>query len=296
MQLQDQNTLDFYQQPGVLTSAGAYVALFDDLPGDIPGLVAVGQGLLIHEHLAPAYDVTLSDEDRASVHIRSVAKLLERIIATDDRPLTTARAAGARVAVNCRHFSVLMVAMLRAQGTPARARCGFGGYFGTGAFEDHWACEYWQADKRRWALVDSQVDSCQCSMFPIDFDLTDVPEDRFVRAGQAWQQYRAGVADPAQFGLTMLKEAGDWWIAANLMRDAAALNNMELLPWDCWGAMPGPDDPIDDERLALFDGLARLTQAPDDHFNELQRLYQDDDRVRVPAVVFSAARQRLEEV
>jgi hypothetical protein len=35
---------------------------------------------------------------------------------------------------------VLAAAMLRAQGTPARARCGFGGYFGSGAFEDHWVC------------------------------------------------------------------------------------------------------------------------------------------------------------
>jgi hypothetical protein len=35
-----------------------------------------------------------------------------------------------------------------------------------------------------------------------------------------------------KFGLSQLDEAGYWWIAANLLRDVAALNNMEMLPWD----------------------------------------------------------------
>lgn len=56
-------------------------------------------------------------------------------------PLTQPRAPEQRVAGNCRHFSVLAVSMFRAQGVPARARCGFGGYFGTNTFEDHRVCE-----------------------------------------------------------------------------------------------------------------------------------------------------------
>jgi Transglutaminase-like superfamily len=35
-----------------------------------------------------------------------------------------------RLPGNCRHFTVLMTALLRAHGTAARARCGFGGYYG----------------------------------------------------------------------------------------------------------------------------------------------------------------------
>ena len=66
------------------------------------------------------------------MHLRPVAALLGQLMAGDGRPLTAAREPAARLAGNCRHFTVLAVAMLRAQGTPARARCGFGGYFGTG--------------------------------------------------------------------------------------------------------------------------------------------------------------------
>src|SRR5579872_4004659 len=236
--------LTYYTRPGVMTSAGRFAALLDGLPRDVPALAAVGQGLLIHEHMAGGYGVTLSEEDRSSVHTRPAEELLAQIVARDSRPLDVARPPEARLPGNCRHFTVLMTAMLRAHGTPARARCGFGGYFGTGTFEDHWVCEYWNAAEKRWILVDAQVDDWQREWFCIGFDVTDVPRDRFLTGGRAWAAYRSGAADPAAFGLTLTNEAGDWWIAANLMRDAAALRNTEVLPWDCWGAMPGPEDTI----------------------------------------------------
>jgi hypothetical protein len=289
-------TLDFYTQPAVMTSAGDYAHLFDGLPRDIPGLAAVAQGLLIHEHLVEAYGVTLSDERQRNVHIRPVERILERLMAEDDRPLTTARSPEARLPGNCRQFTVLTVAMLRAQGVPARARCGFGGYFGPDSFEDHWVCEYWHAGNGRWILADAQVDDVQKGFFPIDFNLMDVPRDRFVIAGDAWTQCRAGKADPAKFGLSIISESGLWFIASNLLRDAAALYNMEMLPWDDWGAMPAPDESIEDEKLEFFDHLAALTLAPDDSFDELRERFAEDDRLRVPPTVYNAVLKREEAV
>jgi Transglutaminase-like superfamily len=287
-------TLAFYTQPGVMTSVGRYAPLLAELPGDVAGLAAAAQGLLIHEFIAPAYGVTLSGADRDSVHVRPAEGLLERITARDGRPLAAAREPRDRVATNCRGFTVLMVAMLRARGTPARARCGFGGYFTEGWFEDHWVCEYWHAGEQRWVLIDAQIDARQREMFSIDFDVTDVPRDRFLIAGDAWALCRSGAADPGKFGLSEIGEAGDWWIAGNLMRDAAALGNLEVLPWDCWGAMPEEDEAIGDARCALFDRLAALTQWPDRAFDELRGLVRDDDRLRVPPVVHNAVRQRDE--
>jgi hypothetical protein len=296
MQVHDQPRLDFYSRPATMTSPGPYAPLLGGLPRDIPGLAAVAHGLLIHEHIAPAYGVTLSDEERASVHVRPVERMLELIVARDSRPLDVARAPEARLPVNCRHFTVLMVTMLRAQGTPARARCGFGGYFHETMFEDHWVCEYWHAGQQRWILVDAQIDARQRDLFSIDFDVADVPRDQFVIAGDAWARCRAGAADPNTFGLSIVNEAGDWWIAGNLMRDAAALGNVELLPWDCWGAMPREDETIDESCRALFDRLAALTQSPDGSFAELQRLCQEDGRLRVPPTVRNAVRMRDEPI
>jgi hypothetical protein len=285
-----------YAAYGQQTSPGRHEALFDGLPSGIGALCEIVQGLIVHEFLTQRYGFELSDERRATVHVRPVEQMLHHIAAEDGRPLTAAREPSARFVGDCRHFTVLTVAMLRAQGTPARARCGFGGYFGSGMFEDHWVCEYWNTDAGRWVLADAQLDDMQRRLFGIDFDPLDVPRDQFVVAGQAWEQYRQGKADPATFGLSALKEGGDWWIAANLVRDVAALNNMEMLPWDVWGAMPKPDEAIDDERVALFDRLATLTRDPDTPLSELTGIYLNDDRLRVPDSVFNAVLNRVDPV
>jgi hypothetical protein len=290
MPVLDQPTAGFYTAPGRMTSAGSYAPLLEALPQDIAVLTAVAQGLLVHEHMAHGYGVNLSEADRASVHIRPVQELLAQIVDRDGRPLDFAREPAARLPANCRHFTVLMTAMLRAHGTPARARCGFGGYFTPGRFEDHWVCEYWLAGEERWVLVDAQIDDRQRGWFRIDFDVTDLPAGRFLTGGQAWNRYRSGAADPGSFGLSLVNEAGDWWIAANLMRDAAALCNTEMLPWDCWGAMPKPDQPITSELAALFDRLAALTENPDAAHAELRQLCEDDERLRVPPVVHNHLR------
>lgn len=295
MKVGESAALEFYTTPGPMTEPGRYAPLLAGLPRDIAGLAAVAQGLLIHEHMASGYGVELSDSDRASVHIRPVEQILEQIVARDSRPLAVPRTPAGRLPGNCRHFTLLTTAMLRAQGTPARARCGFGGYFGTGAFEDHWVCEYWHAEKQWWVLADAQIDDVQRAWFEVDFDLTDVPRDRFLVAGDAWARYRSGKADPTKFGLSLLNEAGAWWIAGNLMRDAAALLNIELLPWDCWGAMPTPEDVIGDDLAELFDRLADLTLEPDKAPAELRQLCEDD-RLRVPPAVRNSLRGRDEAV
>ncbi|MFB9236104.1 transglutaminase domain-containing protein [Plantactinospora siamensis] len=295
MPTQSPATLADYARPGRMTSAGAYAPLLERLPDGVAGLAAVEHGLLIHEHIAHRYGVTLTDADRDTVHLRPVEQLLARIVERDDRPLGAPRPPERRVAANCRHFTVLLVTALRLRGIPARARCGFGAYFAAGLYEDHWVAECWDARRGRWVLVDAQLDEPQRELFGIDFDVTDVPRDRFVVAGDAWLRCRAGEADPDTFGLSIIPEAGMWWVAANLMRDAAALVGLELLPWDVWGVMPGPAETIDDARTALFDELARLTLDPDAHADELRRLMADD-RLRVPARVRNALRDRDEPV
>jgi hypothetical protein len=286
--------LDFTARSAVMTSAGDHAPLLDDLPAELGALVRVVQGLLLHEHHASAYGVTLSDERRDESHIRPVERMLDRLLARDAWPLQAARPAEARLICVCRHFALLLVAMLRAKGIPARTRCGFADYFGTGRFEDHWVCEYWKPEEDRWVLVDAQIDELQRAKFKPPFDVLDVPRDRFLIAGEAWAKCRAGDADAGDFGIFDMR--GLWFVAGNVLRDAAALNNMEMLPWDVWGAMGGPDQPLSADQLAMFDQLSALTRMPDAAFAALQVIYDADTRLRVPATVFNAVRRRLEPV
>src|SRR5262249_28747353 len=147
------------------------------------------------------YGVALSDERRSASHIRPVERMLDHLLAHNGQPLSVTRPVDERLVGVCRHFTVLLVAMLRAQGVPARARCGFGVYFKPGHFEDHWVCEYWKSAEGRWVLVDAQIDELQWATLKPDFDVLDVPRDRFVIAGDAWAQCRAGDTDPSTFGI-----------------------------------------------------------------------------------------------
>ena len=104
----------YYLEPAVMTAAGDYRLLLKDLPQGAAALAGVAHGLLIHEHIAGAYGVTLTEERRASVHVRPAAALLGRMMAGDSRPLTVPREPADRLPGNCRHFTVLTVAMLRA--------------------------------------------------------------------------------------------------------------------------------------------------------------------------------------
>jgi hypothetical protein len=244
----------------------------------------------MHEHVAPAYGLTLSPEQHAQAHLRPVEKILETISAQDKRPLPVARPAGERVVGVCRHFTLLHVAMLRAQGVAARARCGFGAYFEKGKFIDHWVTEYWNDVDKRWVLVDSQLDARQRELFKVTFDPLDVPRDQFLVAGDAWKLCRAGKADPASFGI--LDMYGLWFIAGNVIRDVAALNNHEMLPWDVWGAMNPNDAALD---KPFIDHLAELSHAPDEHLDELRAVYEDK-RIAVPGTVFNAVLNRPDPV
>src|SRR5579862_3066216 len=292
----DMDITAFYSQPTGFTSPGSHAGALAGLPADLAGLTEVAHGVIVHEHMAGMYGFELADARRASVHVRPVSRLLDQIAGEDGRPLDVAREPSARVPGNCRHFTVFTVAALRAHGIPARARCGFGGYFGTGWHEDHWVCEYWDAAAGRWTLADAQIDDVQRKVFGIGFDVLDVSRDDFLVAGDAWRRCRAGLADPGTFGLSLLGEGGYWWIADNLLRDVAALNNVEMLPWDAWGGMLRPNEEPDEAQLAFFDQLAALTTDPDAGFAELTARYQADARLTVPATVYNAVLNRVDEV
>lgn len=270
--------------------AGARARLFDGLPDDVAGLAGMIQGLLIHEHMVDTYGVTLSDRQRGEPHVRGVEAMLESIIAHDPRPLSRARPPNERFAGCCRHFTTMLVAMLRHKGIEARARCGFATYFTKGLFVDHWVAEYFDAARRRWVLVDAEIDPRLRELFGIDFDTLDVPRDRFLVAGEAWRRCRDGEADPGTFGV--LDMFGLWFVASNVIRDVTALADRPMLPWDVWGAMTLVDADID---TGLIDRLAISSRAPDADPAAL-RAACDDPRVRVPGTVFNAVLGRPETV
>jgi len=240
--------------------------------------------------------VELTPQQAEAIHERDSARLLATAQAVDPRPLDEPRQPANRVGARCHAFSRLTVAMLRAAGVPARARCGFGTYFRPGWFEDHWVAEYWNAADDRWQMVDAQLDATWRTMLRYDGDPCSINPTEFVTAGHAWQAWRRGELDAAQCGLSAIDEHGAHWIAGNLRLDLAALNKVEMLPWDVWGSGWEPGAEPTGAQLELFDAVAALTVDPDARFAELRTRYETDDELRMDGTVFNVLRGQLETV
>jgi hypothetical protein len=290
------NPLEYYASLGPMTDPGGHADLLEGLPTDIRALCQCVQGILLHIFWAERYGAMLSEEREQEVQIRSVANMLTRIRELDDQPLTIARPLESRLVGNCRDFATLFCGMLRYQGVPVRARCGFGAYFEPEHYEDHWVCEAWNDDEERWVLVDAQLDAFQCEALDIQFDPCDVPRNQFLVAGKGWQLCRAGQADPNRFGIFDMH--GMWFIRGNLLRDLASLNKVELLPWDTWGLMEKEDEDLSAEDMTLLDRVATLALAGSDEFPEVRAIYDTDARLRVPPFVrsYTSTGVRTEEI
>lgn len=262
---------DFYADPGVMTDLSAHAKLIDELPRDVASLARTVSVLVVHRFWAQAYRTEITTARDKEQGIRGASPMVKRIIEIDPRPLTAPRLPDGRVVGICRHFATLLCAILRYQGVPARARCGFASYFQPGKYVDHWVTEYWNDTEQRWVMVDSQLDGLQVAIVKPDFDPLDVPRERFWVAGQAWQRVRRGEVAGDLFGIADMW--GPWFVKGDLQLDVAALNKVELLPWDVERLPhPLPDD--------LMDAVAVLSTGDSAAIDQLRDLYISDDRLR----------------
>jgi transglutaminase superfamily protein len=186
--------------------------------------------LVIQPH--DAEKLGLPAERLAENQLRPAARLIEALLALDRAPLGVAREPGRRVVGTCRHFALISCALLRQRGTAARARCGFATYFQHGHGVDHWITEYWDDATDRWVRVDSEI---------LGRQIVEQPEDlvpgQFLTGGEAWAAFRAGRIDAARFGVYGTQNWGPAEIRGNAVKDLAAINKVEMLPWDEWGRM-----------------------------------------------------------
>ena len=238
-------------------------------PGPLTGLQGIAPEALATLGVDPV-------EICSPVHALVPSVTLPVQLALDSAPLTSPREPGTRVVGTCRHFAVISCALLRHRGIPARVRCGFATYFQPGQGLDHWITEYWSAAGDRWVRVDSEI---------FGADVLEHPEDlgpgEFLSGGEAWQAFRREEVDASTFGVYGTDNWGAAEIRGNVVKDLAALNKVETLPWDEWGRMTaayaGETGADYDE---LLDTVAATCAADDP--GALAALYEHGD-LAVPA-------------
>lgn len=281
--------LAYYRTNGKATDPGRHADLYASLPSGIAALVKTVQGLVVDKDFVGLYGLALADRDRlGEVDARYLPTILEQLLAKDGRPLLQAREPAARFVGSCRDYALLLCSMFRHVGIPARIRFGFATYFSKNrdTYGDHCVCEYWDEGERRWRLVDANVDPVVKSKVGVTANELDLSRDEFLVASDAWRLARSGQADPDRFGVPSIGIQGLWFIRGSLLRDLAALNKVEVLPWDYWGlADRMPIDALPPEELPFLDDLAEAL-ASSDELAAIQAAYGRDGLI-VPAMIRS---------
>lgn len=238
-----------------------------DLPREAAEICRLVHDLVVQP--TDAKGLSLPDERFAENQLRPVNGLIGALLTLDAAPLTVARDPARRVIGTCRHFAVLSCALLRYRGIAARARCGFATYFQPGQGVDHWITEYRQDG--RWVRIDSEILGGSLVAKP-----EDLATDEFLTGGEAWAAFRQGHIDAATFGVYGTENWGPAEIRGNAIRDLAALNKVEMLPWDEWGRMAasykGDTGP---EYDALIDTIAAVCATDDP--DAVTNLYASED-------------------
>ena len=268
-----------YAGHSVVTDPGSQRALLGELPGDVAAVREIVAGLVIHSDMGALYGLDLSAR-LAEPRLRTVEAMLARLAELDRSCLVEPRAAGTRLVGNCRASTVLFCALLRELGIPVRARCGFSNYFTSPIRGDHWVAEYWSASHSRWVLVDAELDDEIIANNRITFDPMDTPRAQFWMAGEAWLACRRGDEDPDSFGLDPAT-TGDWYVRGQLLRDLAALNKVEVAPWDTWW-IGAPQHALTPEETALLDHLAHICVSCSNTHGAPTQTWHEDSRLWPP--------------
>ncbi|GAA5083173.1 transglutaminase-like domain-containing protein [Nocardia iowensis] len=268
-----------FSDPGTLADwAGA-------VDPDAAVLRAVASGLVFH--FRGMGDHGFPPERRAEIDLRYAEDIFARLYELNPAPVRTERAPIERVVGCCRDFTLLLVAMARGHGIPARSRTGFATYLVPGWAVDHTIAEVWDAEQRRWRLMDPQF--APGYLDPTDgaeLDVLDVPSDRFLVAADAWAACRGG-ADPERFVVSPDQPApflrGWPYLMHNLVLDLAALNKYEMILWDLWGPL-NTTARVDSRTMAEMDALSALLRDSRIGIDCIRGAFEDR-RLRVPSVI-----------
>lgn len=261
------NQYEYYTKHSVYSEPKQYANLYKNLPDDIEQLTKIIRGLIVHQHETEKYyGFKLPKGREIEPNTRYVEKIIEKIINMDSSDLTVERIPEKRFIGLCRDFALMLCSILRSKGIPARIRCGFANYFHVDEHVDHWLCEFWDKKENRWILVDTEVDEIERKSYsiPSTFNNLDVTKDEFWLSSKAWEELKKNPEKEKLFGVTSIDIVGAWFVRANLFRDLAALNKIELCPWDYTEYSDKRHDvfaDIDKNEIDFLDSLAEAINS-----------------------------------
>ncbi|NJK96415.1 MAG: transglutaminase domain-containing protein [Bacteroidetes bacterium] len=282
--------LDFYLQYSTYTNPGCYKEFLQSLPNEINELGYLVCHQIIHRITLrngntganagmkygdmtkfPWYRLRCEDDV-----LMTAVSMIAELLRLDERGFVKDRAVENKIVVTCRYVSILMSAILKAKGIPARSRSGFSPYCSPGSSGDHWINQYWSEKEERWITFDAE------GFYNLAFDQFDIPDDRFDWAAKTWLDIRHGNTDGKQFvygdgkGINGLKA-----VIRAIFYDFHALMNYELSYKFQPRYINGKFDTLTETDFQEIDELALIMIHPENNFLELKEVWDTKKKFRL---------------
>lgn len=289
----EQLILEHYKKTGTYTYAGNYKEYFRSLPDDISTLGRLVCSQVIHRvtlkegntnanasllygdmNRYPWYRMRCEDDI-----LVTAPALTAELFRMDERGFVWDRKTENKIVVTCRHVSVLVSAILKAKGIPARSRAGFAPYFQQGISMDHWINQFYNEKENRWVTIDADGFYEESGMFSFQYDM---PQDCFDWVAKAYLEVRSGKTDGRQYlyadGLGTCSLPA---LIRYLIYDFHALMNNELTFSFLPAYLDGRLDKLTEAQLEELDQLALWLLDPDGYFHELCGLWERERKFRI---------------
>ncbi len=286
--------MDFYKETSCYTDLGLYTDFARNLPDDIKELCLLQRMQTIHPiafkkkeirnskdsfwgDMTQISDMRLLRED--DIFPNSISMLAE--ILRRDSHYSVNREATNKIYVTCRGQALLLASTLKAKKIPARVRSGFAEYpTDSGIFWDHWITEYYDAKSKKWKFVDADC----CCNDNIDFDIYDIPSDKFLTAAEVWLAYREKRLDSIRLGHayygtseSKLMES----LTTALFYDFHCLMNDEIIYVHYPKYLREEKFKLDESELIELDHLAKLMLDPNQNFDLLREIWDTVSKFRI---------------
>ncbi|MCI8345900.1 MAG: hypothetical protein HFJ42_08180 [Clostridia bacterium] len=289
----DKEILEFYKKTSPYTDLGYYKEFAKNLPNDIEELCLLQRMQIIHPVAFRDKEIRNKEKcfwgDMTKVEVSrleyedDIFPTAQSVIAELLRKnpnYNINREAKDKVHVTCRSQAIILASILKAKGIPARARSGFAEYIKYDEiYYDHWITEYYDEKEGRWKLVDPDM---HCPAHKIEFDLNDIPYDKFLFGAKAYlgfrrKQYEKATilysSDPPTLGL---KAA-----IRGLFYDFHSLMNNEIIFLHIPKYIQDKKFELSEEEYKELDDLAELMLEPNKNFEKLQGIWEEKSKFRI---------------
>lgn len=291
--------LEFYKQTSIYTDLGLYKNFAQQLPNNLKELCSLQRNQIIHPFdlcdvnmrnntnsfygdMTKIPDTCLNYENDLFPTAQSIiAELLRR-----NKNYTVNRSIEDKIHVCCREQSILLASILKSKGYSARVRSGFAKYvcIENKAAGDHWITEYYDEKRKKWILVDADMffDIKTLKEHKIDFDLLNIPREKFIFGADAYLGLRHGkyrydeiyyASNPKIYGLKASIHG--------LFYDFHSLMNDEIIFLHLPKYINDKNFALTEEEYKELDELAVLMKDPNNNFDKLRYIWHNVKKYRI---------------